>query len=279
MIAYQGEPGSFSEQAARKFFGATAALKPMQTFSDVFADVEHRPAGFGIVPIENSLFGSIHQVYDLLLKHRLFIIGETKLRIELHLMALPETKRSNVRTIYSQLQAIGQCEIFLGKLKNVKVEAVHDTAAAARGIQERQQHDAAAIASERAAQVHGLHILKRNIENDHRNFTRFIALSRKPVRAHGEVKTSIVFAVKDIPGALFKALEVFALRNINLMKIESRPFVGKPWEYLFYLDVEGEPEHNPLKQALIHLKKVYRFVRVLGSYHPCENIIISNHSK
>jgi len=279
MIAYQGEAGSFSEQAAHKFFGASAALKPLPTFSDVFADVENHPSGFGIVPIENSLFGSIHQVYDLLLKHKLFIIGETKLRIELHLMALPKTKQSNIHTIYSQLQAIGQCEIFLGKLKDVKVEAVHDTAAAARGIRERQQHDAAAIASEQAAQVHGLRILKRNIENDHRNFTRFIALSRKPVKSHGNVKTSLVFATKDMPGALFKALEVFALRDINLLKIESRPFIGKPWEYLFYLDVEGTPEHNPLKQALIHLKKVCRFVRMLGSYHPCENIKISRHSR
>ncbi|RPI00922.1 MAG: bifunctional chorismate mutase/prephenate dehydratase, partial [Ignavibacteriae bacterium] len=127
MIAYQGEPGAFSEQAARKFFGAHANLKPLPTFSDVFSDVEHHPEGFGIVPIENSLFGSIHQVYDLLLKHKLYIVGELKLRIELHLMALPKTKRASVRTIYSQLQAIGQCESFLSTLKNVKVEAVHDT--------------------------------------------------------------------------------------------------------------------------------------------------------
>jgi prephenate dehydratase len=154
MIAYQGEPGAFSEQAARTFFGSHAALRPLPAFSDVFADAEQHPAGFGIVPIENSLFGSIHQVYDLLLKHKLFIIGEVKLRIELHLMALPETKRNRVRTIYSQLQAIGQCEIFLSTLKNVKVEAVHDTAAAARFIQERKRNDAAAIASEQAARVH-----------------------------------------------------------------------------------------------------------------------------
>jgi prephenate dehydratase len=279
MIAYQGEPGAFSEQAAHKFFGARAILKPLPAFSDVFTDAEHHPEGFGIVPIENSLFGSIHQVYDLLLKHKLFIIGEVKLRIELHLMALPKTKRSSVRTIYSQLQAIGQCENFLGTLKNVKVEAVHDTAAAARFIQERKRNDAAAIASEQAARVHGLHILKRNVESNHRNFTRFISLSRKPIQPSGKVKTSLVFAVKDIPGALFKALAVFAMRDINLLKIESRPIIGKPWEYLFYLDVEGTPHRDPLRQALNHLEEVCTFVRVLGSYQPFDDSAISRHSK
>jgi prephenate dehydratase len=279
MIAYQGEPGAFSEQAARKFFGADAILKPLPAFSDVFVDAERHPANFGIVPIENSLFGSIHQVYDLLLKHKLFIIGELKLRIELHLMALPETKRNSIRTIYSQLQAIGQCENFLSKLKNVKVEAVHDTAAAARFIQERKRNDTAAIASEQAARAHKLHILKRNVESNHRNFTRFIALSRKPIQSFGKVKTSLVFAVKDIPGALFKALAVFALRDINLLKVESRPIIGRPWEYLFYLDVEGIPNRDPLRQALNHLEEVCTFVRVLGSYQPFDDSAFSRQSK
>jgi prephenate dehydratase len=271
MIAYQGEKGSFSEQAAKQFFGAHSLLKPLPTFSDVFADADRRAAGRCIVPIENSLFGSIHQTYDLLMKHKLFIIGEVKLRIELHLMALPGTRLSNIRTIYSQLQALGQCENFLGKLKNVKIEAVHDTAAAARFIRERRQHDAAAIASEQAARVYSLQILKRNVESDHRNYTRFIALSHKPVKPHGMVKTSLVFAVKNNPGALFKALAVFALRDINLLKVESRPLIGKPWEYLFYLDVEGSPKSDPLRQALNHLKEICTLVRVFGSYHPFED--------
>ena len=278
-IAYQGEPGSFSEQAAQKFFGAHALLKPLPAFADVFADAERRSAGFGIVPIENSLFGSIHQVYDLLLKHNLYIIGEVKLRIELHLMALPKTKQNSIHTIYSQLQAIGQCENFLSTLKNVKVEAVHDTAAAARFIREGKRNDAAAIASEQAARVHRLHILKRNVESDHRNFTRFIVLSKKATRSVDKVKTSLVFAVKDLPGALFKALAVFALRDINLLKIESRPIIGKPWEYLFYSDVEGAPHCDPLRQALHHLGEVCTFVRVLGSYPPFDDTIISGKGK
>ena len=201
-----------------------------------------------------------------------------KLRIELHLMALPNTEMKNLKTIYSQLQAIGQCENFLNKMKNVKVEAVHDTAAAARFVRERQQHDSAAIASERAAYTHKLKILKRNVESDHRNFTRFLVLTRQPgtreylqqFRINTKIKTSLVIAVKDIPGALFKALAVFALRDVNLMKIESRPLIGRPWEYLFYLDVEGIPTRDPLRQALNHLNEVCTFVRVLGSYRPFE---------
>ncbi len=156
---------------------------------------------------------------------------------------------------------------------------MHDTAAAARFIQERKRNDAAAIASEQAARAYGLHILERNVESDHRNFTRFIALSRKQVQPLGKVKTSIVFAAKDIPGALFKALAVFALRDINLLKIESRPIIGKPWEYLFYLDVEGIPKRDPLSQALNHLEEVCSFVRVLGSYQPFDDSAISRHSK
>ncbi len=270
MIAYQGEPGAFSEQAAKRFFGSRSRLEPLHTFADVFRYIEQHPGSYGIVPIENSLFGSIHQVYDLLLHHKVNIIGEVKLRIELHLMAFPGTTQKGVRTIYSQLQAIGQCDYFLNKLKNIKVEAVHDTAAAARMVRERKKHDAAAIASQQAAKTHGLEILKRNIESDHRNFTRFIALSARPVRPKGKVKTSLVFAAKDIPGALFKGLAVFALRDINLMKIESRPIIGKPWEYLFYLDVEGAPDREPLKQALSHLNEMCTFIRVLGSYKPFE---------
>lgn len=276
-IAYQGEPGAFSEQAAQQFFGADVRLKPLATFAEVFADVEQHPKNVGIVPIENSLFGSIHQVYDLLLRHKLYIIGEMKLRIKLHLMALPGTSFKNLEEIYSQSQALGQCEDFLRTLKNIRVEAVHDTAAAARLVREHLRHDAAAIASERAARAYGLHILKRNVESNHRNFTRFIALAQNPIQPHGNVKTSMVFTVKDIPGALFKALAVFALREINLLKIESRPLVGKPWEYLFYLDVEGAPNRDPLCQALNHLKEVCTFVRLLGSYCPFE--VTRAHSK
>jgi len=265
-VFFQGEQGSFSEQAARKYFGSNVKAVPKPVFAEVFRSVEQSRGAFGIVPIENSVFGSIHQNYDLLLKHKLFIVGETQLRIELNLAALPGTKLKDVKQIYSQAQALGQCEKFLSSLKHVKVIAFHDTSAAARMIREENRRDSAAIASEAAVRHHGLRILKRNVESDHENFTRFLVLSQKAIPMKGHAKTSLTFAVKDTPGALFKALAVFTLRDINLLKIESRPFIGKPWQYLFYVDIDGALYDDKIQRALHHLQEVCSFVRVLGSY-------------
>lgn len=265
-VYFQGEQGSFSEQAAQKIFGRNVDAVPRPVFADVFRSVEQSRNTFGIVPIENSVFGSIHQNYDLLLKHHLFIVGETQLRIELNLAALPGTKLKDIKQIYSQPQALGQCEKFLGSLKNVKVIAFHDTAAAARMIREERRKDSAAIASEAAIRHHRLRILQRNVESDHENYTRFLVLAQKPIPIKGRAKTSLAFAVKDTPGALFKALAVFTLRDINLLKIESRPFIGKPWQYLFYVDIDGDLHDEKIQRALHHLQEVCSFVRVFGSY-------------
>lgn len=265
-VAYQGEPGAFSEQAARAYFGPRVQLRPMETFKEVFEYTTKHPSGFGVVPLENSVYGSVHQNYDLLLKHDLHIVGEIKLRIQLHLMALPGVTQRAVHTIYSHPQALGQCEEFLRSVKKANTIAYYDTAGAAKMIQKDRRRDAAAIASERAAKTYGLSILRRNIESNHHNFTRFIVLSKGPGSLKRAEKTSIVFAVKDVAGALFKALAVFALREINMLKIESRPHVGKPWEYLFYLDIEGTPADAHVRQALKHLGELTRFVRVLGAY-------------
>lgn len=265
-VAYQGEPGAFSEQAGRVYFGARARLVPMEGFKDVFEFATRHPSGFGVVPLENSVFGSVHQNYDLLLKHKLHIVGEVKLRIQLHLMAMPGVSQKAIRSIYSHPQALGQCEDFLRSQKNVSAVAYYDTAGAAKMVREEGRKDAAAIASARAAATYGLAILRRNIESNHHNYTRFIVLSRTPVRLNKRGKISLVFAVKDVAGALFKALAVFALRDINMLKIESRPHVGKPWEYLFYLDIEGSQAEERVLQALHHLDELTTFVRVLGAY-------------
>lgn len=265
-VAYQGEPGAFSEQAGKSFFGSNAKLVPLPAFKDVFHAVTKRRSSFGIVPIENSVFGSVHQNYDLLLNHKLFIVGEVKLRIQLHLMALQGVALNNVTSVYSHQQALGQCDEFLRRLKRVNVVAYYDTAGSAKMIREEGRRDAAALASAQAAKTYGLKILKRNVESNHQNYTRFIVLSTKPASVQYQAKTSLAFAVKNIPGALFKALAVFALREINLLKIESRPLVGKPWEYLFYLDVEGSLRDEHIQQALSHLDELATFVRVLGSY-------------
>jgi prephenate dehydratase len=272
-IAYQGETGAFSEQAAQAYFGASARLVPMESFKDVFEFAARHPSGFGVVPLENSVFGSVHQNYDLLLKHNLHIIGEVKLRIQLHLMAMPGVAMKSIRRIYSHPQALGQCEDFLRSQKKVAAVAYYDTAGAARMVREEGKGEVAAIASARAASTYGLSILKRNIESNHHNYTRFIVLSRKPGRLQKATKTSLVFAVKDVAGALFKALAVFALREINMLKIESRPHVGKPWEYLFYLDIEGSPAEERVLQALNHLDELSTFVRVLGAYPHGKTIV------
>ena len=189
-VAYQGEPGAFSEEAARSFFGPRATLLPKQSFKDVFDFATTHPAGFGIVPIENSVFGSVHQNYDLLLRNKLHIIGELKLRIQLHMMALPGVKTPNIRSVYSHSQALGQCEEYLRSLKKVSVVAFYDTAGSAKMIREEGKRDAAAIASARAARTYGLSILKRNVESNHHNFTRFIVLSARKTAAKSIEKTS-----------------------------------------------------------------------------------------
>ncbi len=265
-IAYQGEPGAFSEEAARAFFGSRARLIPKENFKDVFDFAAKHSSGFGIVPLENSVYGSVHQNYDLLLRQNLHIVGEVKLRIQLHLMALPGVRSRALRFVYSHPQALGQCEDFLRSLTGANITAFYDTAGAAKMIRRERRKDSGAIASARAARTYGLSILKRNVESNHHNYTRFIILSRNPGRVEDADKTSLVFAVKDVAGALFKALAVFALREINMLKIESRPHVGKPWEYLFYLDIEGSSSQERVRQALKHLNELTTFVRVLGAY-------------
>jgi prephenate dehydratase len=268
-VFYQGEPGSFSEAAARRVGGRSAVRKPVPSFAQVFAHAGKSRDAIGIVPIENSVFGSIHQTYDLLLRHKVQIVGETEQRIELNLLALPGAKLPDIRRIYSQPQALGQCEDFLGSLEDVEVHPYHDTAAAARMIRELNDHSAAAIASAQAGRLHGLRLLRKNVETNRHNFTRFIVIARPSARSRGRLrrpKTSLVLAARDVPGALFKAMAVFALRDINLLKIESRPLIGRPWDYLFYLDVEGDAADPAVRSALNQLQEVSTFVRVLGTY-------------
>jgi len=265
-ISYQGEPGAFSEQAARVFFGTKARLSPREHFKDVFLSVSQGRSRFCIVPIENSVFGSVHENYDLLLRYPLSIVGEVTLRIRHQLLVLPGVKRKDLRFVFSHPQALGQCEEFLLAMKSVKIMAYYDTAGAAKMIKEEGRRNAAAIASIQAARTYKLSILNRNIEQNRQNYTRFLVLARTARPPRGHVKTSLAFSARNIPGSLFKALAVFALRDINLLKIESRPLAGKPWEYLFYLDLLGSIHDEKLTQALNHLKEVSTFVRVLGSY-------------
>jgi prephenate dehydratase len=230
-------------------------------FDSVVADV----CEYGLIPIENSLAGSIHQNYDLLLRHDLHIVGEYPLRVQHCLIVLPGTKKEDIKTAISHPQALGQCAAYLRGL-GIKAESAYDTAGSVKLLKESGSRDTAAIASRRAAELYGMQILEEGIEDNPENYTRFLAISKTAVQPEGEAKTSIVFTLKNQPGALFKALSVFALRDIDLTKIESRPLQGKPWEYLFYIDFIGATEEERSKRALDHLGEYALMVRVLGSY-------------
>ncbi len=265
-IAFQGERGAFSEAAAVALFGAAAELVPLPSFDEVFRRVQDGTCTHGLVPIENSLAGSVHRNYDLLLQHELHIVGEVNLRIVHHLIANRGTRLQDVRRIYSHPQALAQCEGSLAALPGLEVLPTYDTAGSVKMIKEQGLADAAAIASQRAAELYDMDILRSHFEDVPDNFTRFLALARQPVVPAGPSKTSIVFAGKNVPGSLFKMLSVFALRDVDLTKIESRPQRGKPFEYLFYLDFLGSLQEERCQHAVEHLGEIAAFLRVFGSY-------------
>lgn len=264
-VAFQGEPGAYSEQAALALFEASETF-PCETFDAVFAAVQEGRCAYGVVPIENSLAGSIHRNYDLLLRHDLYIVAEYNLRVSHCLIAHPGVELGQIRRIYSHPQALAQCERSLASLGEVEVIATHDTAGSVRLIKEQCLRDAAAIAGERAAALYGMAILRREFEDEKTNYTRFLALSREAINPEGDCKTSLAFTGRNEPGLLFRCLAAFALRNIDLTKIESRPLRGVPWEYIFYLDFAGSLAEDRCRRAVEQLREMATFVRVFGSY-------------
>ena len=272
-VSFQGELGAYSELATYEFFSNNVKVVPKETFAAIFDAVSSGEVDHGIIPIENSLAGSIHENYDLLLEHDLVITGEVKLRIIHNLIVNKGVKLSDVRRIYSHPQAISQCKDFLTSLHNVDLISVYDTAGAARKIKELGTNEDAAIASEQAALDYNLDIIESGIESNHMNYTRFLILSRELNEQVKNSKTSIVFSTKNIPGALFKSLSVFALRDIDLFKIESRPLPGSPWEYIFYLDFDGDIRQDVIKKAIAHLEEIARLFKFLGSYTKGQEVI------
>jgi prephenate dehydratase len=263
-IAFQGEPGAYSEQAVFNYFGDVETL-PCESFDRVFDSVVSDSCNAGLIPIENSLAGSIHQNYDLLLRHDLHITGEYLLRVQHCLIALPDVAKAEIQKVISHPQALGQCAAYLRGL-GVQTESVYDTAGSVKMLKESGERTTAAIASRRAAEIYGMQILEEGIEDNAENYTRFLVISKTGRKPEGEAKTSIVFTLSNQPGALFKALSVFALRDIDLTKIESRPLQGKPWEYLFYIDFVGASHEDTARKALDHLGEYALMLRVLGSY-------------
>jgi len=264
-VAYQGEPGAYSESAVYSYFGDSADPVPCRSFADVFRMVEMDEVSYGIVPIENSIEGSVNAVYDLFLKYDLKVCGEIILRIIHCLIANPGTKLSEIKVIYSHPQALGQCRTYLEGL-TCQLISTYDTAGSVKMIKEKGLRDAGAIASERAAEIYGMEILAREISDAPNNYTRFFVLSREDATLTGNDKTSVIFSTRHVPGALYEALGEFAKRKINLTKIESRPTKRRPWEYNFYLDFEGHRSERRCAEALEGLRRKSVFVKVLGSY-------------
>jgi prephenate dehydratase len=273
-IAFQGEIGAFSEEAARTLF-PEATVCPCATFEDVFEAVTVGRVDRGVIPIENAIFGSVPANYDLLRTYDLRIVGELRLRIRHHMMALPGATLSGIRRVISHPQALGQCQAFLRThLPEATAAPVYDTAGAARMVAGEGDSETAAIASERAAVEYGLVVLAAGIETDQQNYTRFLVLAPPqavpappPSLPEAPYLTSLVFAHREnVPGALFRSLAVFALRDLNLRKIESRPLVGSPGQYLFYLDLDGSTADVRVQRALQHLDELAAWIKVLGVY-------------
>jgi prephenate dehydratase len=272
-VAFQGELGAFSQQAIRQLLGPRAIPDPRRRFDEVFAALRSGKVDAAALPIENTLAGSVHENYDLLLKYDFDITAETNVRIVHNLIAAPGVTFAAVRRVFSHPVALNQCLDFFAKHKKIASVPHYDTAGSVKMVMEQRPADAAAIASELAAKIYGGTILKREIEDDRRNFTRFFLLEPKGAKPRQPAgtqrqpwKTSLVFSTRNIPGALFRALSALALRDLNLAKIESRPRRGRPWEYMFYLDVLGHRDERPVKNALGHLAELADFLRVLGSY-------------
>ncbi len=263
-VAFQGEHGAFSEKAARQFFGDGVRASATPSFREVFERVVSGDAAYGIVPVENTLGGSIHQNYDLLVEFDVHIVGETKLRVVHGLIANRGTRLEQVKRIYAHPQAAAQCEKFLRAHAAWSILQVYDTAGSVKMIKEEKAMDAAAIASSDAARRFDMEVLKEGIESDPQNFTRFLVLAKEPARSGNKV--SLVYATRNRPGALFHTLEVFAKKGMNLAKLESRPIAGKPWEYLFYVDATEDLPSRQVAAALKELREHTTFLKVLGNY-------------
>jgi len=264
-VAFQGERGAYSESAVYQFFGSETQVKPCKEFRDVFESVASQKTEFGVIPIENSLEGSVTQNYDLFLKYDLKVCGEVIVKVEHYLIANPGTALADVKAVYSHPQALAQCRHFLEELGRELIPT-YDTAGSVKMLKEKGIRNAAAVASERAAKIYDMQILAEDIADNSENYTRFFVLSKEEGAATGKDKTAVIFGATHAPGILYHALGEFAKREINLTKIESRPTKQKPWEYNFYLDFEGHRTEKKCADALKALKKYASFIKVLGSY-------------
>jgi len=266
-VAYSGVPGSFSHKASHQFFGTDRPLLNCKNFGEVFHAIENGDASLGVIPVENSLTGSNHENYDLLLKHDLKIVGELTLRVIHNLIGHEGTKLDDIERVYSHPQVFEQCKLFLQSHANWDLVASNEAASSVFRVKENKKSTDAAIASKEAAKFSQLSVLKESIETNPQNFTRFVVISNDAFLDGPMNKSSLIYTVSDKPGALYETLKVFAENQINLVKLESRPVGDKPWEYLFYVDVELDIEDEQSRNILETLKQKTEFFKILGRYH------------
>jgi prephenate dehydratase len=259
-VAFQGEPGAYGEDAVLACFEGAESV-PCGSFGKVFEVVALGKTDFGVIPIENSIAGSVLENYDLLYQHDLHIRGDYILRIRHCLIALPGVQWRDIKKAVSHPQALAQCAGYLHR-KNIQPVEAYNTAGSVKLLKESGDRDTAAIASRRAAELYGMQVLEENIADHAENQTRFLILGREPVITEGEAKTSIVFTLKNRPDALSRALAAFARHDITLTSIEARPLPGKPWGQILFLDYPGLPKDEMLDEAGEYASNV----RVLGSY-------------
>jgi prephenate dehydratase len=265
IVSFQGIAGAYSEEAIRQFFGPQVESLPCRTFGDVFIAVEQGHADYGMLPIENSLAGSVVQSYELLMEHDLRVRAEVVLRVRHRLMAVPGTEMGDLKQVKSHPQALAQCERYLER-RGLEAVPNFDTAGSARELTENPEPGTGVIASALAAELYGLEILDDEVEDLPFNYTRFFVLGVEDPPRSQRSKTSLIFTTRHYPGALYDSLGEFAQRGINLTKIESRPRRNRPWQYLFYLDFEGHWQDPAAEAALMGLLRRSSFVKLLGSY-------------
>jgi prephenate dehydratase len=264
-VAYQGEKGAYSEEAIFKHYGKKVKTVPRPFLRDVFNSVELGEAEYGMIPVENTIEGSVTRAFDLLNERSLKASGEEIHRIQHCLISHPDANLSDIKKAYSHPHALGQSREYLEK-NNIEAINFYDTAGSIKWIKENSVMDAAGIASAQAAETYGMKVLVKGIETNAENYTRFLEISYEDREPTGRDKSSIAFIVGHRPGTLVKALQEFSNRSINLEKIESRPRIGKPWEYVFFVDFEGHIKDITVMEALIALKNYTIYLKHLGSY-------------
>ncbi|MCP4360109.1 MAG: prephenate dehydratase [Chloroflexi bacterium] len=275
IVAFQGEPGAYSEQAVHEHCGPETASRPCHTFTEIFESIHNGQATQGMLPVENSLAGMIAPAYDLLIDHDLRVQAEVIVKVEHYLMAPAGTKLQDINRALSHPQALAQCERSLRRLRIQPVEH-YDTAGAARDLANNPQPQTAAVASKLAAETYNLELLAQHIEDETFNYTRFFLLGKSDPPRQDPSKTSIIFTTRHVPGALHSILGELASRGLNLTKIESRPRRNRPWHYRFFVDFLGHEDEKIVQEAMLGILKHTSFLQVLGSYPVAKQLKIDN---